>query len=49
MTFQIESCTKTGCLRYDGEVARVLLGFLAVVVYVFDVLIETEVELPLVG
>ena len=47
MPFKIKSDAKTGCFGDDGEVARLLGAFLAVVVDVFDVLVEAEVEFPL--
>ena len=49
MPLYVESCTKTGSFGDNGEVARFLVSVFAVVVDVFDVLIEAEVELPLVG
>lgn len=46
MPFNIETCSKTGCFRNDGEVTWSLVRVFAVVVNVFDVLIEAEVEFP---
>ena len=41
----MKTSAKTGCLRDDGKVSRVLTIF-PVVVDVSDVLVETDVEFP---
>ncbi len=48
-TFEKESDPETGCFGDEGEVAWVFVVFFAVVVDVFDILIEAEVEFPLMG
>ena len=45
----VEACSKTGGFGDDGEVAGGLLVVIAVVVDVFDVLIEADVKFPAVG
>ena len=47
MPFKIESDAKTGCFGDDGEVAGFFVAFFTVVVDVFDVLVEAEIEFPL--
>ncbi len=45
----MEACTETGCLGDEGEIARSLIVSIAVVVDETEVLIEADVEFPLVG
>lgn len=49
LVFSIKTGTKTDSFGNHDEVAGVLILFLAVVVNVFDVLVETEVDVPVVG
>ena len=49
LPFGMEACTETSCLADEGEVARSLVCVVAVVVDVFDVLVEADVEFPAVG
>ena len=45
----VEACTETGGFGDEGKVAWCVLVVLVVVVDVFDVLVEADVEFPLVG
>lgn len=45
----METCSETGCFADDCQVARVFVTVVTVVVDVFDVLVETNVEFPAVG
>ena len=47
LPFKIEPDAKTGCFGDDGEVAGFFVAFFTVVVDVFDVLVEAEIEFPL--
>ena len=49
LMFGIESCSETGGFGDDGEVACCFGTDVAVVVDVFDVLVEADVEFPLMG
>ena len=46
MPFGMKPCTEAGCFADDGEIACSLTFVVAVVVYVLDVLIESDVDFP---